>query len=293
MKILHLDTGREMRGGQFQVLALHRGLARRGYDSSLLAPLESPLFAAAKRASLPVEELTKLRVARQSRRFDIVHAHDARSHTLAAVLSRCPTVVSRRVAFPVRASALSRWKYRQPVLFLAVSNFVAAELRRAGVSESRIRVVYDGVEVPEIASRGQAVLTLYTTDPAKGMNLAVEAARTAGVDLLVSRNLPADLPRARAMLYLTQSEGLGSAILLAMAHGLAVIASNVGGIPELIEDGITGILVHNNVEDVVRALPGIDARLGGAARERVLRQFTEDHMVQETIRAYEFAGAGA
>ena len=293
MKVLHLDSGREMRGGQFQVLALHRGLARRGHDSSLLAPRESPLFAAAKRASLPVEELTALRVARESRRFDIVHAHDAHSHTLAAVLSRCPTVVSRRVAFPVRASALSRWKYRQPALFLAVSNFVAAELRRAGVEENRIRVVYDGVEVPEVASGGEAVVTLHTSDPAKGMNLALEAARAAGIDLLVSRDLIADLPRARAMLYLTHSEGLGSGILLAMAHGLAVIASNVGGIPELIEDGIHGILVRNNVNDVVRALAGIRAELGPAARERVRRQFTEDHMVEKTIRAYEFAGAGA
>ena len=52
-----------------------------------------------------------------------------------------------------------------------------------------------------------------------------------------------DLPHARAMIYLTQSEGLGSGILLAMAHGVTVIASNTGGIPEMIENGVNGILV--------------------------------------------------
>ena len=289
MKILHLDSGREMRGGQFQALALHRGLVRRGHESLLLAPAESPLFAAARHALLPVERLRKLHLAGQSRRFDIVHAHDAHSHTLAAILAGCPTVVSRRVAFPVRTSGLSRWKYGRPVLFLAVSNFVAAELRQAGISENRIRVVYDGVSVPATASTGDAVLTLRTTDRAKGMDLAVEAARTAGIPLHISSDLPGDLPHARAMIYLTHSEGLGSGILLAMAHGLTVIASNVGGIPELIADGINGILVQNSVSDVVQALAKIDPALGRAARERVYREFTEDRMVDETLGAYEFA----
>src|SRR5579863_920791 len=121
MRILHLDSGREMRGGQWQALRLHRGLVERGHESLLLARGESPLLAAAKRAGLPCGVLRPLRLAMLSRGFDVVHAHDARSHTVGALFAGAPLVVSRRVAFPVGDSAISRWKYRKASLFLAVS----------------------------------------------------------------------------------------------------------------------------------------------------------------------------
>ncbi len=144
MRILHLDSGREMRGGQWQVLSLHRGLIDDGYDSVLLAPEGSPLLEAAGRADLPHDILRPLRLGLLSRQFDLIHAHDARSHTFAALFSRVPFVVSRRVAFPMQRSAASRWKYSRAGLFLAVSRHVGMQLRNAGVEERRIEVVYDG-----------------------------------------------------------------------------------------------------------------------------------------------------
>lgn len=286
MNILHLDSGREMRGGQWQVLALHRGLVRRGHNSLLLARPEVPLFAAAKSEALPVAEWGKRTLLAESLRMDVVHAHDARSHSIAALFGKRPLVVSRRVAFPVRKSPLSRWKYGRPALFLAVSKFVSAELHRAGIQENRIRVVYDGVSVPEHTAQGNDVVTIYTTDPAKGMALATEAARAAGIELKVSTDLTRDLPHARAMLYLTQSEGLGSGVLLAMAHGVSVVASNIGGIPELIEDGVHGVLVGNETEEIVAGLRRLDPSMGRAARERVREQFTEERMIEQTLAAY-------
>ena len=139
MRILHLDSGREMRGGQWQALRLHRGLVERGHESLLLAREGSPLLAAAQRAKLPCDVLLSVAAAKSSRGFDLVHAHDARSHTIGALFARAPLVVSRRVAFPVRDSALSRWKYRRAGLFLAVSRHVAdaAEARRGGREPDR------------------------------------------------------------------------------------------------------------------------------------------------------------
>ncbi len=64
------------------------------------------------------------------------------------------------------------------------------------------------------------------------MALAEESAALAGITLVQSENLERDLPNARAMIYLSQAEGLGSGILLAMAHGVAVITGNVNGIPD-------------------------------------------------------------
>jgi len=287
MRILHLDSGREMRGGQWQALRLHRGLVERGHESLLLARAESPLLLAAEEAKLPCYVLYPLALTKLSRGFDAVHAHDARSHTLAALFARVPLVVSRRVAFPVRNSVLSRWKYRRARLFLAVSRHVAAELRSAGVEEKRIAVVYDGVPVPPEMAKGDAIVAPRTLDPQKGMALAEEAARLAGVEIVTSANLEADLPRARALLYLTRSEGLGSAILLGMAYGVTVIASRVGGIPELIEDGVNGILVENEPEAVAAALRRIDPALGHAARAAVQERFTEERMIQATLSEYE------
>jgi glycosyltransferase involved in cell wall biosynthesis len=270
-----------MRGGQWQVLRLHRGLVERGHESMLLARRESPLLDACLKAKLPCEALRALRI--RARGFDLVHAHDARSHTMGALFARVPLVVSRRVAFPVK----SRWKYRRARLFLAVSRHVAEQLMNAGVEERRISVIYDGVPVPVEMANGDKIIAPHTLDPQKGMALAAEASRLAGVDIEMSSNLEADLPRARALIYLTRSEGLGSGILLGMAHGVTVIASRVGGIPELIEDGVNGILVENEPEAVAAALRRVDPALGRAARATAIERFTVDRMVEATLAAYQ------
>jgi glycosyltransferase involved in cell wall biosynthesis len=293
MTILHLDSGREMRGGQWQALRLHQALLGAGHQSFLLAREDSPLLTKASELGLPCDALRPLRLAIRSRNFDLVHAHDAHSHTSAAALSRTPFVVSRRVAFPLRKSFASRLKYKRARRYLAVSRYVAGILIDAGIDAARIDVVYDGVEMPAAASAGQNFITPYTDDPAKGMALAAEAAKLAGLPLICSKDLERDLPSARAMIYLTQSEGLGSAILLAMAYGVTVIASNTGGIPELIEDGVNGVLVPNDAKSIAEVLRCLDparcAEMGRAARESVRERFTVTHMLNATLASYQKA----
>ena len=57
MRILHLDAGREMRGGQWQVLRLIEGLAAAGVESTLLAREDAPLFTAARKLGWRVQPL--------------------------------------------------------------------------------------------------------------------------------------------------------------------------------------------------------------------------------------------
>ena len=80
-----------------------------------------------------------------------------------------------------------------------------------GVPEEKISVVYDGVPLLE-PSAGNRVLALANfDDPQKGAAGGDEAARLAGVELLLSGDLERDLPQAAAFVYITHAEGLGSA----------------------------------------------------------------------------------
>jgi hypothetical protein len=109
MRILHLDAGKEMRGGQWQALRLMEGLAAAGVESTLLARPGGPLFEAARNRGWRVEPLGLARAMLLARRHDLVHAHDARAHTFGAIAGSGRLVVARRVAFPVG----SPWKYRR------------------------------------------------------------------------------------------------------------------------------------------------------------------------------------
>ena len=136
MRILHLDGGKEMRGGQWQVLRLIEGLAAAGVESTLLAREGAPLFRRrGKRAGAWSRWGWRARCS-CARQHDLLHAHDGRGHTVGAIVAPGKLVVSRRVAFPVR----SRWKYARARHYLAVSEFVKRVLRgrrRAGGKDQR------------------------------------------------------------------------------------------------------------------------------------------------------------
>jgi glycosyltransferase involved in cell wall biosynthesis len=287
MRILHLDAGREMRGGQWQVLRLIQGLDAAGIQSTLLARPEGPLFAAARREGWRVEPLGLTRAAMLARRHDVVHAHDARTHTLGAIVRGAPLVVARRVSFPVG----SRWKYGRARRYIAVSEFVKGVLMEGGVPADRISVVYDGVPLLE-PGRGEAIIApANLADPRKGQPLATEGARLANVPLELSSDLERDLRRAAMFIYITHSEGLGSGALLAMSAAVSVIASNIGGLPEAIQDGVNGLLVENDAESIARAIRRLldeefSRTLGAAARRTIQERFTVDRMVRGTIEVY-------
>ena len=288
MRVLHLDSGHEMRGGQWQALRLIEGLGREGAKCTLLCPRHSPFWTKAQALGLDVHPLGWWTVHRLSRQADVVHAHDARSHTMAALAAGAPLVVSRRVAFPIR----SRWKYRHAARYAAVSQFVKRVLMEGGVSEEKIAVVYDGVPLPEPSAGGDAVVAPASDDPLKGAQLALEATRRAGVDLLLSRDLETDLAGAGLFLYLTRSEGLGSAILIAMAAGVPVIASNVDGIPEVIRHRENGWLTENDPEPIAAAIRQLLAdrplarTLADRARQTVAEKFSLDQMIHHTLDLY-------
>jgi starch synthase len=120
--------------------------------------------------------------------------------------------------------------------------------------------------------------------------------------------IPQMLPRPDVIQLLTHAavfvcpsvyEPLGIVNLEAMACGTAVVASRVGGIPEVVEDGETGLLVsvEENAEDNVARLahaldllladPAAARRMGEAGRERAVREFGWDAVARRTVHLYE------
>lgn len=285
MRVLHVDAGTEMRGGQWQCLNL---IAALGNGVRLLAPADSPLSRHALERGISVEALNIARLALLSREFDLLHVHDARAHTWAVTVSGAPVVVSRRVAFPIRQSPLSRWKYARPAHYIAVSDCVRQTLMAAGVAGNRISVVYDGVVLPEAAARPERIVALESGDPMKGTAL-VRAAAENRFAVYFSRDLDRDLRDASLFLYITHAEGLGSAALLAMAWGVPVVASRVGGLPEIVQDRRTGVLTDNEPEAIARAVEwALDHReeLAANGREAVAGHFTVGRMVEGTTAVY-------
>ena len=121
--------------------------------------------------------------------------------------------------------------------------------------------------------------------------------------------IPEMLPRPEVIQLLTHAtlfacpsvyEPLGIVNLEAMACGTPVVASAVGGIPEVVDDGVTGHLVRYDETDPaaferglaeaidnVLADPAAARRLGEAGRERAVREFGWDAIARRTVALYE------
>jgi L-malate glycosyltransferase len=92
----------------------------------------------------------------------------------------------------------------------------------------------------------------------------------------------------------SDSEGLSNAIMEYMAAGLPVVATDVGGNPELVEDGKTGLLIRpGEAQDLTDALitclaEGALARqMGLSGRQRLCAGFSVERMLGQTVQLYE------
>jgi sugar transferase (PEP-CTERM/EpsH1 system associated) len=102
------------------------------------------------------------------------------------------------------------------------------------------------------------------------------------------------LPSLDVFCLTSLNEGINNTVLEAMACGLPVVATNVGGNPELVSDGETGRLVPAaDAPALAQALlnysgsPSSIARHGAAGRQRVERDFSLEAMVQAYLRFYD------
>ncbi len=325
-----MDTAHEWRGGQTQLLLL---LQRQPGDVHVALRSDALILEAARRTGASLHVLPasrRLRSAWALRRVvckvrpDVVAVHTSHAHTAAlAVQDLAPVVVHRRLDFTIRG--LSRRKYTAAHGFVAVSSAVRDELVRAGVSAERVAVVHDGIEPTGVLPfrGGGGIGALGALVGHKGHHVLVDAMSElpglrctiagSGVlrpvlqrqinrhDLTERVKLPGRIANTWAFLseldlfvHPSVEEGLGSAILEAMAAGVPVVASAAGGIPEIVEHGVTGRLfspgdfrgLAEGVRAALREREATEAMVVRAQR-RVMERHSAQAMVQGTVAAYE------
>lgn len=219
---------------------------------------------------------------------------------------------------------LQRFAYRYASKVVANSGAAAEILRGEGLPASAVVVVPNGLDARaygEAAPRNTChrVITVANLRPEKSHETLIVAAamlatscphlryqivgdgarrrelealaRAQGVERIMEfvghrEDVPALLASSDVFVLPSRSEACPNGVLEAMAAGLPVVASAVGGLLELIESGRTGVLVPpSDPEPLARALkalyddPGGAAAIGASARREVLARYSFERMV--------------
>jgi glycosyltransferase involved in cell wall biosynthesis len=178
---------------------------------------------------------------------------------------------------PLRLLAVGRLEPQKglDVLLRAMPAILAAE------PGARLQVAGDGSRRDALAAQAEAL----------GVAPAIDwLGRREDVDALMAG--------AGMLVHPARWEGFGLVLLEAMRSALAVVASRTAAIPEVVDDGVTGLLVEPEDADGLAAAatsllaePARARALGAAGRRRLEERFSPARMGRETIAVYERARA--
>jgi glycosyltransferase involved in cell wall biosynthesis len=257
-----------------------------------------------------------------ARNADLVHANWLAGATI-ALFSGKPFVVTLHgsgsagrfsdLALARRAPLLVRLLLCRARAVICCSEPLAEAMRACGLRN--VHAIPYGVEVPsQVGAEDETHPVLYAGRLSPEKNIGVIAVATFGLPRIVAGDGPlrdllpdalgfvphdqlgALYDRAGLVVLASRMEGLPNVVLEAMAHGKVVIATPVGGIPSLIEDGVTGFLVPVGDAVALRATikrvladEVLRRRVGNAARARVTEYCSWDRVTEQTLQVYSAA----
>lgn len=279
--------------------------------------------------------LTLRRVARGA---DVVHANWLLTAPIAALSGR-PVVLTLHgsgtagrfsdLALAERRPRLFRWLVRRAAIVVAVSEPLAEAARAGGAR--RVMIIPHGVDVPDeprVEPDEATVLVAGRLSPEKGIDVFVDALAGAREDSMLRSAavvVAGDGPEAHHLVRVgvtplgfvdqerlrelydgasilvmpSRSEGFGVVALEAMARGVPVVASNVGGLGRLVEHDTTGILVPpGDPRELALAIElllcdaALRTRLGRNAQDRARTSYGWGPATRALADAYASAARG-
>ena len=151
--------------------------------------------------------------------------------------------------------------------------------------------------LPTVLAKHPGTRVLFVGEGAEEAALRAEVARgglESCVRFLGYRNDIGDILRAcDVLVHPATMEGFANVAVQAMASGIPVVSSAVGGMPESVRDGVTGLLVPPCDPPALAAAlmrllddPALRARLGEQGRRIVEQEFNTDAMIEGNLRVY-------
>lgn len=264
-------------------------------------------------ALVPMMVASFVHAARDAARdADVVHAHWLPSGWVAARTDK-PFVVTLHgtdVELAQRLPRFARAVFARAAGVVAVSSSIADSVRTLGARQ--VQVIPNGIDVPPaVGAEAEPPYVLFAgrLSIEKGVLELVDAAR--GLPLVVvgdgplRRRVPQArgfvardelvrlLDQAAVVVCPSRREGFGMACLEAMAHGKPVVATDVGGLRDLVVDGETGIVVPPRNTSALRAAielllgnADLRARLGAAGHQRAFA-FDWTRVIPRLLAMYE------
>ncbi|KND50769.1 MAG: glycogen(starch) synthase [Parcubacteria bacterium C7867-001] len=228
-----------------------------------------------------------------------------------------------RTEYPMQVKflrGLERFVARRARVVIVPSEYLKRIVIAWGIQEKRVRVVYNAAPSVSVATgtvpdHGSYVVTVGRLVPWKGVAGVIDAvSRIPNLSLVVIGDGPEKeelarrssdkirflgaLPHSETLAYLkhadalilnTKYEGLSHLLLEACALGTPIITTPVGGNPEIVTDGETGLMVTPDDTDAmgaaitkIRSDAGLRGRMTRAAREKAA-SFSKERLVQETV----------
>ena len=327
------------RGRDVRMVVLHEGEPGAEEFSRRLRGAGVPVEGLRLRRDLDPAAFARLVGLFRRERPGIVHTHlvHADAYGLpAARLARVPATVSTKHgfnafrdsrAFAALDRALARLADENVAISAGLADYLAVT---EGFRPGAFRIVHYGIEPgpePPPPPREQRLAAIGRLIRVKGFDVLLEAFEAARADLPeltleiagdgplrgeLERSAPDGvsflgrvspvaplLERSLAVVVPSRGEGFGMVALEAMERGRAVVATTVGGLPELVEDGVSGLLVPAEDRAALREAmlsvardPARSAAMGRAGRERALAAFGPDRPAEALEALYRSLSAG-